>query len=189
LHQSSHQPAVNTNVDPGDRLKTDGSVDTSPVAHTAFSAATTPPPAAHFQQITFVLDAGAACHMTYERSDFKTFQPTPPHAMKILLLSRIYAVGVGTVELVTAGGHKITLDNVLFVPSLGARILSVRTFTLSGDYSVGFDPRHCWIAKRDGTIISRCNVDDDIFRIVAFKPRVCAQEGTTCHRSVHLAHP
>jgi hypothetical protein len=49
---------------------------------------------------TFILDSGATCHISPTRSDFTDFQTIPEHPITGLGGARVYAIGIGTVELV-----------------------------------------------------------------------------------------
>ena len=101
-------------------------------------------------------------------------QPTPPHLVKGIGNTCVYAVGMGTIELSIAGGHTLTLDNVLFIPSSSVRLLSVLTFNRSGSYMSHFDSDSCWVMKRDesiilwGKVLEHCR----LYELTAFSPCV-----------------
>ena len=65
----------------------------------------------------FFLDTGANAHISPECSDFKTLCPIPPHPIAGLGGLCIFAVGIGTIDIHIAGGHKLVLKNVLFAPT------------------------------------------------------------------------
>lgn len=156
------------------RITDDGSVDTLPMAYTSSSNSPSRDPIVNLRDVPFILDTGATCHISPERSDFKTLHPTPPHPVKGIGNACVYALGMGTVELTIAGGHKITLDNVLFIPSSSVHLLSVLTFNRLGGYTSHFDSHSCWVTKRDGTTILRGNVIEHrrLYELVASAPRV-----------------
>src|SRR6267142_2302186 len=123
---------LHTSVNWTDHSRPTESIDTLPVAYTSSSTSSCRTLAAHLCEIPFILDTGATCHISPERSDFKTLHPTPPHPVKGIGKTCVYAVGMGTVELTIAHGHKITLDNILFILSSSMRLLSVLMFNRSG---------------------------------------------------------
>ena len=99
----------------------------------------------------FVLDSGASCHIPPERSDFKTLTPTALHRFGG---SCVHATGVGTIELQTKSGTRLTLDQVLFVPnSTTVRLISVFSINNSGDNACYFDAKLCRVMGPSGTVI------------------------------------
>jgi hypothetical protein len=48
----------------------------------------------------FILESGATCHISPMHSDFTDFQTIPEHPITGLGGARVYAIGIGTVELV-----------------------------------------------------------------------------------------
>ena len=152
----------------------DGSVDTLPEAYTSHACSSSHDPATNLCEIPFILDTGATCHISPERSDFKTLYPTPPHPVKGIGDVCIYALGMGTVELTIASGHKICLDNVLFIPSSSVRLLSVLTFNHSGSYTSHFNSQSCWVTRQDGTTILHESVLEQrqLYELMAFAPHV-----------------
>jgi hypothetical protein len=91
----------------------------------------------------FFLDTGATCHISPIRSDFKTLQPISPHPISGVGGACVYAAGLGTVELCVAAGHKIVMENVLYVPASTVRLISVLTLNRSGRYTSHFDSFFC----------------------------------------------
>jgi len=79
----------------------------------------------------FVLDSGASCHISPERSDFITLNPTALHPITGFGGSCIYATGIGTIKLCTKSGKKITLNCVLFV--LNSTVCLISVFSLNND--------------------------------------------------------
>jgi hypothetical protein len=136
----------------------DTSGDTLPIVYTATSSTDHHAPAQDVQAIPFILDTGATCHISPQRSDFKTLCTTPPHPVKSIGNSCVYATGMGTVELTITSGHKVTLNNVLFIPNSSVQLLSMLTFNHSGNFVSHFDLHQCWVMKKDNTIILQGNV-------------------------------
>jgi hypothetical protein len=80
------------------------------------------------EEFRFILSTGATCHISSERSDFKTLTPILPHPVKDLAGGCAYAMGRRTIDFHSdiSGGRKLTLQNVLFVPFARARLGLVR---------------------------------------------------------------
>lgn len=126
--------------------------DAYPVAYTMPH-----PIAACLEDCQFILDTGATCHISPERSDFKTLVPTDQHPIKGVGGAVVHAIGIGTVELRIAAGHTLTLHNVLFVPASTVRLISVLALNESGPYRTIFDPIECCVLNKSNTIIA-CGV-------------------------------
>ena len=105
-------------------------------------------------QSRFILSSRAACHISPERSDFKTLTQIDPYPVD-LDDGRVYAMGRGTIEIHTdIAGRKVTLQNVLFVPFAGARLISISL--LCGDgYSCIYSKNSCRIEDKDGNTVAR----------------------------------
>jgi hypothetical protein len=123
-----------------------GGTDASSAYHT-FPAHTMP------QSSPFVLDSGASCHISPERSDFKMLTPTPPHPITGFGGSCVHAIGIGTIELQTKSGTRLMLDHVLFVPNSTVRLISVFSINDSGDNACYFDARSCCMIDPTGMVI------------------------------------
>ena len=104
---------------------------------------------------TFVLDSGATCHISPTRSDFKNFRDIPPQPITGLGGARVYAVGIGTIELNVDQSRCLTLDNVLFVPTSTVRLISVVALSRDQQIFTIFGPNDCWLTDTDGIIIAR----------------------------------
>jgi len=73
-------------------------------------------PAQNIDEKPFVFDSGTTCHMSPERSDFKTLSPILPQPVKGLGGTCIYAIGQGSIDFHIASGHTIMLNHVLYIP-------------------------------------------------------------------------
>ena len=69
------------------------------------------------------MDSGAMHHITPHRSDFKTYSPIKG-TVRLGDKSTTDQIGAGAVVLKTPQDHKISLSNVLHVPSVRTRFLS-----------------------------------------------------------------
>ena len=101
----------------------------------------------------FILDSGASCHVSPQKSDFKTLTATPPHPISGFGGSCVYAVGVGTVEMQTVAGKQILLKRVLFVPNATVRLISVFSVNNDGNNTCHFDATSCNISDRNGNVL------------------------------------
>ena len=77
------------------------------------------------QKNDWIIDLGATDHMTYEYKDFKTKSIPQRNAISNANGDIYPVIGGGTVELSTT----FTLPNILFVPSLSTKLLSVGQIT------------------------------------------------------------
>ena len=100
-----------------------------------------------------ILDSGASCHISPERGDFVTLNPIAPHPITGLGGSSIYATGIGTIELCTKTGRRISLNHALFVPNSTVRLISVFTLNNDGQNACHFDAKSCFVTDSSGTVI------------------------------------
>jgi hypothetical protein len=112
------------------------------------------------EESSFILSTGATCHISPKRSDFKTLTPILPRSVKVLGGTCLYAVGQGSIDVhidITTG-HKLTLQNALFVPFSRARMISTQSLCRDGMYTIRFGPESCWITDKGGNTIVRGTV-------------------------------
>lgn len=102
----------------------------------------------------FILNSGATCHISPERSDFTRLKVISDHPITGLGGARIYAVGIGTVELVVDNDKCLTLKDVLFVPTSTVRLISIIALSREQRYFTIFGPDNCWLTDADGTIMA-----------------------------------
>ena len=112
-------------------------------------------PLARIDELPFILDSGATCHISPEPSDFKSLTPIPHHPVKGLNGSAVYAVGVGEIELRIAAGHVLKLTNVLYIPDSSVRLISIMALNKSGNYTTHFDSTGCWVTNKSNTTLVR----------------------------------
>jgi hypothetical protein len=62
---------------------------------------------------------------------------------------------MGSIEICVASGTKVSLSNVLFIPSSTVRLMSVSALNRSGNYTSHFDSNTCWVTNRSGATILR----------------------------------
>lgn len=91
----------------------------------------------------FILDTGGHLPHIPERTDFKTLDTIFPYLMRGLGGSCVYAIGVGTIELRIAKGRKLTLQNLLSIPTSTIRLISVLTLNRAGRLTSHFGSDSC----------------------------------------------
>ena len=140
---------------------------------TAFPS--TPFPAIHLEELPFVLDMGATCHISPERSDFQDIQTIYPHPIKGLGGASVHAVGMGTIQLDVGNGQHLTLHNALFALSCSVRLISVGSLNRDSKTISCFDENVCWVLNKQtgavivrGAILTTCN----LYLISPFAPRI-----------------
>ncbi|KAI9919518.1 hypothetical protein PsorP6_017398 [Peronosclerospora sorghi] len=95
----------------------------------------------------WLLDGGASSHMTPFRADYISYRSiSNPIAVTIADGACLNAVGVGDVKMVTIDGREITVTEVLFIPNLDRRLISIPKLTYRG-LDVMFGHRSCDIMK------------------------------------------
>jgi len=106
----------------------------------------------------FVLDTGATCHILPKHSDFHTLSAIPPHPVRGLRGTCVYATGLGTIKLLLSNGHKLVLHNVLYIPVSRVRLVSILALNRDSDYTSHFGATTCWITTGQGTQIAKGQV-------------------------------
>ncbi|KAI9919625.1 hypothetical protein PsorP6_017770 [Peronosclerospora sorghi] len=102
----------------------------------------------------WLLDSGASSHITPFRADYISYRNiSNPIAVTIADGACLNAVGVGDVKMVTIDGREITVTEVLFIPNLDRRLISIPTLTSRG-LDVMFGHRSCDIMKNDKLWVS-----------------------------------
>ena len=123
--------------------------ETSPVpSHTACVLL------ANVNSMPFLLDLGASAHISPKHSDFKHLHPITHHTIEGFDGSSTTTVGVGDIDLCTGSGHKISLKDVLFVPSCTTHLVSVSAIVILGYHFVTFSPEDCWVSDKSGRVVA-----------------------------------
>jgi hypothetical protein len=105
--------------------------------------------------LPFILDTGATCHISPKASDFKDLRSIPCHPVKGLCGSAIYTMGIGNIELRIAGGHTLKLVDALYIPDSSVRLISILALNKSGNYTTYFDSDGCWVTNKSNTTLVR----------------------------------
>ena len=140
---------------------------------TAFPS--TPFPAMRLDELPFVLDTGATCHISPERSDFQNLTPIQPHPIKGLGGACVNAVGMGTIELAVGDGKFLMLRNALFAPSSSVQLISIGVLNKDSKTVSCFDENVCWILdKQTGATIARGEIPNgqNLYSISSFAPYI-----------------
>ena len=72
----------------------------------------------------WIIDSGALQHISARRERFANYSPSGPLKIQIRNRSEIEAIGMGNISMQT-GASDITLRDVLYVPTIGSRLLLV----------------------------------------------------------------
>ncbi|KAE9350619.1 hypothetical protein PF008_g6345 [Phytophthora fragariae] len=101
-----------------------------------------------------LLDSGASSHMTGERLDFTEYRALAT-SIEIAVANgqRLHAVGVGTVKFTITGGASITLIEVLHVPRLDRKLMSISALTAK-NVVVQFQADHALLLS-NGVLVSK----------------------------------
>ena len=143
-------------------------------AHVTGSASL-PFPAARLKEFPFVLDTGATCHISPERSDFQTMSPIQDHPIRGLGGACIYAIGIGTIELAVGNGQHLLLHNALFAPASSVRLISVLSLNQDSKSVSCFDDKTCWVIdKQSGNTIAQGIVSPtrNLYTVASFDPKI-----------------
>ena len=106
-------------------------------------------------ELPFILDSGATCHISPLTSDFKVLRSIPRRPVKGLCGTAIHAIGMGDIELRIAGGHVLKLTDVLYIPESSVRLISILALNRSGSYTTHFDSNGCWVTNKSNTTLVR----------------------------------
>ena len=127
----------------------------------------------HLSELPFILDTGATCHISPERSDFQNLRTIQPHLIKGLGGTCIYAMGMGTVKLTMEDRHHLTLHNALFIPFSSVHLISVLTLNRNSGTISCFDKKICWILKKEtGATIAQgvVSTTQNLYLLSSFAP-------------------
>ncbi|KAF4146992.1 putative integrase catalytic domain-containing protein [Phytophthora infestans] len=100
----------------------------------------------------WILDSGASSHMTHDRSDFDEFRALQePTDIVVASGQRLRAVGTGVVRFTVGNGPVIKVTEVLYVPDLDRRLLSIPSLVAKGA-AISFDGDGCSIRFGDKVV-------------------------------------
>jgi hypothetical protein len=117
-------------------------------------------PIHRIEDLPFILDTSAMCHISPEASDFKLLKSTPHRPVKGLCGSAIYAVGMGYIKLCIAGGHVLKLTDVLYIPESSVCLISILALNQSRNYTTHFDSSGCWVMNNSNTTLVHSALSD-----------------------------
>jgi len=149
------------------------SLDWASHIHSTSGTNTTPEPIAYstsqtsvdaLDELPFILDTGTTCHIFPAKSDFKSLHLIALHPITGIGGAHVHATGIGTIELYIATGHKVVLDNVLFILTSIIHLVSILCLNCSGGYISSFDSNSCWVTNKAdakvlmGTVLESCHL-------------------------------
>ena len=102
----------------------------------------------------WILDSGASSHMSFNKKDFSQLRSMKNHvSISIANGDKLEAIGIGNIHLALANGENIRVEDVLYVPKLDKRLLSVSAMNRKG-IQVTFGKSNCEISSETSKIIS-----------------------------------
>ncbi len=60
---------------------------------------------------------------------------------------------MGSIKLCIAGGHKVTLENAVYVSASKICLISVLELNTGGCYTSHFDSNKCWVTNKGGAVV------------------------------------
>ena len=111
------------------------------------------------------VDSGASSHLTGNRAWFVKLSPCVPCTVTVADRGTLTCTQRGTVVLLTER-HRITVHNVLFVPSLGVNLLSVSAIVNAG-MRVRFTKTGCTIRTSRNKMIAQALAHDNVYTVQA----------------------
>ena len=103
------------------------------------------------------IDSGCCAHMTWNYSNFTTFKAYDENEVKHVVMGNGHpeqVIGEGSCRWRNPNGSEITLNKVLFIPTLRQNLISVQVITTS-QKKVIFENNSCSIVDVDGVILLR----------------------------------
>jgi len=100
-------------------------------------------PASEIDSSPFILDTGATIHISPIYGDFKHLKPIAPHPITSVGGAHVYATGMGSIKLCITRGHKVTLENTVYVPASKICLISILKLNTGGQYTSHFDSNKC----------------------------------------------
>ncbi|KAF1336396.1 Integrase catalytic core protein, partial [Globisporangium splendens] len=101
----------------------------------------------------WLLDSGASSHMTFTKLDFQTYEVLPePVEIIIADGATMKAIGVGNIRIKIDNGRIVTITEVLHIPQLDRRLISISKLTQRG-LGVRFNLTHCAIMNGDDVLV------------------------------------
>lgn len=114
----------------------------------------------------WIVDTGASCHMTYDKSEFVTYRDVnTTRKVKFGNDSYGYGIGIGDIELVTTHNHHrniLRIKDVLYIPTLRRKLISVSAATKLG-CRAEFNTSQATLISRNGTVIMVANKRDGLY--------------------------
>lgn len=120
----------------------------------------------------WLLDSGASSHMTFTKLDFQTYEVLPePVEIIIANGATMKAIGVGNIKIKTDNGRIVTITDVLHIPQLDRRLISIPELTQRG-LGLHFNSTHCVIMRGDDVLVQAPRYKD-IYKLNAAPEEGC----------------
>jgi hypothetical protein len=125
----------------------------------------------------WLLDSGASSHMSSHRNEFIEYRTLDtPINISIANGSKLSAVGIGSVRITLPNKERVRIEEVLFVPQLDRRLLSVPSLVAKG-LDVTFEANYCEI-KLKGRIITKIPKIGKMYQLVGQDAEEFANKST-----------
>jgi hypothetical protein len=119
-------------------------------------------------QIWELYDSGASHHMSPICDDFMEFQSTTPKSLTAANQQEFHSSGIGDILISVPNGQNTTtirLTSVLYTPSIGGTLISVRWIDDAG-YMCLFGKGHCEIHRSDGELVGVIPKRQALYRVI-----------------------
>ncbi|OWZ03488.1 polyprotein [Phytophthora megakarya] len=110
--------------------------------------------AAETYTASWLLDSGASSHMTGDRTDFTVFEELASTlTITVANGERLPAQGKGTVKFVLEGGRTVCMTDVLYIPGINRKLISVSALASKG-VQLSFGADVC-VLKHEDKVVAR----------------------------------
>ncbi|KAF1313844.1 Integrase catalytic core protein, partial [Globisporangium splendens] len=135
----------------------------------------------------WLLDSGASSHMTPFKDDFTMYE-TLENAVAITIAdgATMSAVGTGDIVIALKNGKQATVKNVLFIPGLDRRLLSIAKITANG-MNVEFGIDSC-VIKKNGVVVMSVPKCGNVYKLHCSSPAALMVEHSERQSEWELWH-
>ena len=130
-------------------------------------AAESPESIKRASRVDWIIDSGATSHICNDKQMFVNLSQVDPFDINIGDRSNVRAVGRGCVELMLSVSGRIRrckLSNVVYAPTMGYNMLSVRVMSGAG-HKIMFEKSSCTIEK-DGKILAHGEIRNGLYCVI-----------------------
>src|SRR5258706_233751 len=142
-----------------------------------------PPPHANH----WLVDSGATSSMTNDRAAFATLRPGR-RAICMANGTVIHSKGVGSIRFLSDCGYLVTINNVLFIPSLAASLFAPNKFAREqhGTYTEMMDFPLCrWVNSQSGATEFTATITSNDLAYLDWKPAPSIESANVTMSELH----